>query len=226
MHNDGQGGTKTHQHFRSFCCPKDDPFENCQWPNDPDHFMAKYQSPVSQYANSKEDYCKEIGIFRSKHCLDGRLMVTQAQTTPPNLGLDNGMSVCWLGDGLSLDNTLCCSPPSRLTKDWPVNPAYLWSDAYDDKNDGVTWQWSNNFDNNHKDTTPDNLEVDYGDDPYGFVMLDGPPGSIAKQFGKQFTFLTDEEPKKIDWFVVTNVRETVIDATFDHTNVLPLTAGL
>jgi len=216
MGNGGQGGTTTHQHFRSFCCPKDDPFENCQWSNDPDYFMGKYQSPVSRCANSKEDFCKEIGICRSKHCFDGRLMVTRAQTTPPNLGLDNRTSVCWLGDGISLDNALCCSPPSRLTKDWPVNPAYLWSDAYDDKNDDVTWQWSNNFGNNHKDTTPDNLEVDHGDDPYGFVMLDGPPGSIAKQFGKQFTFLTDEEPKKIvsRSFVTTN--QSVIDATFDH----------
>jgi hypothetical protein len=54
----------------------------------------------------------------------------------------------------------------------------------------VTWQWSNNFGSNNKDTTPNNLEQDTGDDPYGFVMLDGPPGSIAKEFPKQFKFVT------------------------------------
>lgn len=212
MGNGGQGGTTTHRHFRSFCCPKDDPFENCKWSNDPDYFMGKYKSPSPACKDGqKTDYCKEDGICSSKHCFEGRLMVTKAAITPPNIEAKS----LFCGSDF-MDNALCCSPPSRLTKDWPVNPAYLWSNAYDDKDDDVTWQWSNNFGNNNKDTSPNNLEVDHGDDPYGFVMLDGPPGSIAKQFGKQFTFLTDEEPKKIvpRSFVTTN--QSIIDATFDH----------
>jgi hypothetical protein len=48
--------------------------------------------------------------------------------------------------------------------------------------------------------------------PYGFVMLDGRPGSIAKEFNKQFTFVTTNEPRNIvaRSFVTTN--QSVIDA--------------
>lgn len=111
---------------------------------------------------------------------------------------------------------LCCAPPSRLTKDWPVNPAWLWANAFSDKKDDVTWDWANNFGNNHADTVPNNLETDPGDDPYGFVMLDGPPGSIAKAFPKQFTIVTESEPLHIvpRSFVTTN--QTQLDSTFEH----------
>lgn len=112
--------------------------------------------------------------------------------------------------------SLCCAPSSRLTKNWPVSPAWLWADAYSDKEDDVTWDWANNFGNNHADKTPNNLEEDPGEDPYGFVMLDGPPGSIAKQFPRQFTVVTESEPVNVvpRSFVTTN--QTQLDATFDH----------
>jgi hypothetical protein len=47
-------------------------------------------------------------------------------------------------------------------------------------------------------------------------MLDGPPGSIANQFPKQFTFVTAAEPTGVvpRSFITTN--QTILDATFDH----------
>jgi hypothetical protein len=216
--NGGSGGPTTHQHFRSYCCPKEDALEKCYWANDPDYFFGKWKSfsyscepPVSM------EECRKKGICHSQNCFDGKLAVTRAQMTPPAFELSKTNPMCWISSDITSDGvSLCCSPPSRLTKDWPVNPAYLWSGAHTDKDDDVTWQWSNNFGSNNKDTTPNNLEQDAGDDPYGFVMLDGPPGSIAKEFSRQFTFVTANEPNNIvaRSFVTTN--QSVIDATFDH----------
>jgi hypothetical protein len=225
MGNGGSQGPTTHQYFRSFCCPKDDAYEKCSWSNDPSYFKGKYNShvfPCHTEQSQSEERCIDKAICKSMNCFDGSVLITQAAVTPPNWDLwQSGNSpdtvMCRVGDGYPDQGAaLCCSPPSRFTKEWPVNPAYLWSGAYTDKEDDVTWQWSNNFGNNNKDTDPDNLETDAGDDPYGFVMLDGPPGSIAKEFNKQFTFVTANEPRNIvpRSFVTNN--HSVLDATFDH----------
>lgn len=89
---------------------------------------------------------------------------------------------------------LCCEPPSIYTKAWPVVPSYLWSDVSDDldKND-ASWQWADNFGNNNHDITPDNLEDNPGANPYGFVMMNGPPGSIENAFADTFTVVEDTD---------------------------------
>jgi hypothetical protein len=216
--NGGQTGSATHQHFRSYCCPKSDPLEKCSWSNDPEYFSGKWKSSARACEGKvTDDRCRKLGTCLSQKCFDGKLAITRARVTPPNFELGKTDSMCWISRFEDEGGAaLCCSPPSRLTKDWPVNPAYLWSGAHTDDEDDITWQWSNNFGNNILDTTPNNLEVDPGDDPYGFVMLDGPPGSIAKQFSKQFTFVTENEPRDIvaRSFVTTN--PSVVDATFDH----------
>lgn len=114
------------------------------------------------------------------------------------------------------DFPLCCEPPSRFSQEWPVEPKYLWSNYYDDKDDDVSWDFSNNFGNNNKDTTPNDLEEDPGDDPYGFVMLDGPPGSINDAFHTQFTVLTDEEPVSHKKRSIITTNQTILDTVFDH----------
>jgi hypothetical protein len=49
------------------------------------------------------------------------------------------------------------------------------------------------FGNNNKDNRPNDIEDDPGTDPYGFVMLDGPPGSIDNAFDAQYTIVTRDE---------------------------------
>jgi hypothetical protein len=96
--------------------------------------------------------CRKKGICHSQNCFDGKLAVTRAQMTPPAFELSKTNPMCWISSDITSDGvSLCCSPPSRLTKEWPVNPAYLWSGAHTDKDDDVTWQWSNNFGSNNKD---------------------------------------------------------------------------
>lgn len=158
----------------------------------------------------------------SKSCNKDEIQITQASepSTLHEIELKMGGDVCegWAPPprNPTIQYKLCCSPPSRFTESWPVNPAYLWDGAYTDEDDDVTWQWSNNFGNNIKDTSPTDLEENPGDDPYGFVMLDGPPGSIASQFDRQFTVVTREQPVSVKprSFVTTNT--TILDSTFDH----------
>ncbi|KAF2818198.1 hypothetical protein CC86DRAFT_435113 [Ophiobolus disseminans] len=190
---------------KSYCCPEDDALEDCKWANDADYFKGKW--------DGRSWGCE--GVCHAKDCYAGSLEVTSASITEASMEVsqsDSAWNLC------GYDVALCCAPPSRFTKDWPVNPAYLWSEAFSDKKDDVTWEWANNFGNNHKDTKPDNLEEDPGEDPYGFVMLDGPPGSIAQQFSKQFTVLSETEATNVvsRSFVTTN--RTILDSTFEHSD--------
>ncbi|KAI6080959.1 hypothetical protein F4821DRAFT_265394 [Hypoxylon rubiginosum] len=212
MGNGGPDGPTTHQHFRSYCCPKNDALEDCKWANDPSGF-----DPDLQIWGRTALTCVQ------KDCSDTALAITSATepSTIYDLQQDMGSDVCEVWAPPSSKNSvpydLCCSPPSRFTDEWPVDPNYLWDNAWTGEDDDVSWQWSNNFGNNNEDTSPINLEDNPGGDPYGFVMLDGPPGSIAGQFDRQFTVLTRDEPLNIKprSFVTTNT--TILDATFDHT---------
>jgi chitinase len=117
---------------------------------------------------------------------------------------------------MSPDFKLCCDPPSRYNEKWPVEPKYLWSLYYDDAGDDVTWEFSDNFGNNNNDTKSDDMEEDPGTDPYGFVMLDGPPGSINNAFDTQYTVMTRDEPVKVKKRSIVTTNQTLMDAVFDH----------
>lgn len=205
--NGGSTGPETHQWFRSYCCPKDDALEDCEWSNDPSRFpgASVIAAPVCV---TKE--CPKDTLAITDALLPETLFNLKKENNDPCFSFVNY-------PGTTPGFPLCCAPPSRFTHDWPVNPAYLWSGAWTGDDDDVSWEWADNFGSNNADTHPDNLETDPGDDPYGFVMLDGPPGSIAKQFNKQFTILTRDAPTvfKPKTYVTTN--QTILDATFEHT---------
>ncbi|KAI0439807.1 hypothetical protein F4803DRAFT_568057 [Xylaria telfairii] len=206
----GGAGPTTHYHFRSYCCPKHNALEDCKWSNDASRFL------------DGEIWSRTALGCNQKGCPKDELEITEATEPSPLHDLEQkmGSDVCELWSSPpstpSIEYKLCCSPPSSFTHDWPVNPAWLWDGAHTDKDDDVSWQWADNFGNNNKDTSPTNLEENPGDDPYGFVMLDGPPGSIAKQFDRQFTVVTRDEPVNIKprSFVTTNT--TILDSTFEH----------
>ncbi|EHL01782.1 putative endochitinase [Glarea lozoyensis 74030] len=203
--NGGTQGPMTAQYFRSYCCPKDDPLEDCQWSND------LSRAP-------KEHTLRRCAL---KTCDSGELEITEAlkPSTLYELQKEQGAEVCDFYNGLpgfAPEYPLCCSPPSKFDRDWPVNPAYLWNGAHVGEKDDVSWVFADNFGNNNKDTSPTNLEENPGEDPYGFVMLDGPPGSIAKQFDAQFTVITRDEPLIIKPRSLVTTNKTVLDATFDH----------
>ncbi|KAF7176523.1 hypothetical protein CNMCM7691_002841 [Aspergillus felis] len=179
--------------YREFCCPKKDEFVNCEW---------------------------AIKDCNPGQCAKNKLEVTTAQM--PSWVYDNSMwtsNQCYgfqIPDMMSADFKLCCDPPSRYNEKWPVEPKYLWSHYYDNAGDDVTWEFSDNFGNNNKDTTPADMEEDPGTDPYGFVMLDGPPGSINNAFGTQYTVVTRDEPVKVTKRSIVTTNQTLMDAVFDH----------
>lgn len=58
----------------------------------------------------------------------------------------------------------------------------------------MEWAYVDNYDNNNKQSSPGD---DDGDDPYGFVMLDGTAGSIDSSFASTYEFArrSEEVPK-------------------------------
>jgi chitinase len=117
---------------------------------------------------------------------------------------------------ISPDFPLCCEPPSTYSEKWPVEPKYLWSHYYDGDDDDISWQFSDNFGSNNKDTTPGDMDDDPGTDPYGFVMLDGPPGSIHNAFGSQYTVVTRDAPTNIKKRSIVTTNQTTLDSVFDY----------
>ncbi|RLL93598.1 hypothetical protein CFD26_101115 [Aspergillus turcosus] len=178
---------------REFCCPKSDDFEKCEW---------------------------AIKDCNPGQCATNKLQVTTAQT--PSWIYDYSMdtsSQCYgfrIPEMMSPDFKLCCDPPSRYNEKWPVEPKYLWSHYYDSADDDVTWEFSDNFGNNNEDGRPDDMEEDPGSDPYGFVMLDGPPGSINNAFNAQYTVVTRDEHLHVKKRSIVTTNQTVMNAVFDH----------
>ncbi|KAJ5101602.1 hypothetical protein NUU61_003824 [Penicillium alfredii] len=142
-----QGPNSYRQPSQAFCCPKNDKFEKCVWRRDelgckPAQCAKDKLQITSALLPSwkKEDY-KVI----SRECIG-----TPGYPIPPMR---------------MPQYPLCCEPPSRYGKKGPVEPSYLWSHCYDSKDDDVTWEFSDNFGNNNKDTMPGVMEDDPGTDP-------------------------------------------------------------
>jgi chitinase len=111
---------------------------------------------------------------------------------------------------------LCCDPPSVYTQTWPVLPSYLWSDVSDDKTNDVTWEVADDFGNNDHDILPNDPTTQPGQDPYGFVMMDGPKGSISNSFSKTFTVVSRHEPINVKPRSLLTTDKEVLDNVYTH----------
>lgn len=187
--------------------------EKCVWANDASNF------PTEEEAGSQAPYLitKQCS---TKWCPSGKLDVAKSKRpeTLDKLLADSDFCADWTDlPGSPPDYSLCCDPPTRFDRTWPVVPSYLWS-HYDDSEDAdVSWDWANNFGNNDGDTRPNNLEEEPGEDPYGFVMLDGTPGSIQNQFGKDFTVVEEsEQPRRRKRSSPLTNDRAEIDGVFEH----------
>ncbi|KAL8650554.1 MAG: hypothetical protein Q9226_005099 [Calogaya cf. arnoldii] len=109
-----------------------------------------------------------------------------------------------------------CDPPSKYNDDWPVDPKYLFEHYYNTDADDVMWSYDNEYRNNNKDTSQSNPGDGVGQDAYGFVMLDGPPGSLDSQFSDTHTITrrTVEVPTVKRSILTSN--SSIIDSTFEH----------
>lgn len=209
---DGSIGSPLHDRFkRAFCCPKGKGFRQCNWSNDP---KAQNQpNGILQY--DPDLYCKP------QPCAKTQTQVTQAleppeppEVNPTHTGINcDGVST---PPGYDQDYPYCCDPPSTYSDKWPVDPKYLFEHYYDGPEDDVMWSYDDEFRNNNADTSQSAPGDESGKDAYGFVMLDGAPGSLDNDFPATHTITrrTAKLPNVKRSILTTN--STIIDSTFDH----------
>ncbi|KAI0385398.1 chitinase A1 [Hypomontagnella monticulosa] len=189
---------------RSLCCPSAEAPMNCAWSDDGGEALwTCYQKQ-----------CKPDKLVWSRGNMPPALY-TLTQPFPfghSTLCDVNGFT--W--PGLLPEFHLCCDPPSIYTEKWPVLPSYLWSDVADNETDDVTWQFSDDFGNNDMDIVPHDQSTDPGADPFGFVMLDGPKGSISNAFSKSFTVIQRDEPVNVKPRSLLTTNKTVLDNVYTH----------
>lgn len=115
---------------------------------------------------------------------------------------------CFMSSG-TVQHRLCCDPKPDL--DLPFDLKKIFPDPI---GEDVAYQYSDNYGNNDRDPYgPD--EIDLGDDPYGFIVLDGDEDALQGEFPSDFAFthaedgsgnpiakrelLTRDEPNLVDW---------------------------
>lgn len=78
------------------------------------------------------------------------------------------------------------------------------------------WSYDNEFRNNNADSSQSPPSDESGTDAYGFVMLDGPPGSLDNDFPSSNTITrrTIEIPKRKRSIPTRN--NTILDSNFEH----------
>ncbi|KAL8729755.1 MAG: hypothetical protein Q9181_004891 [Wetmoreana brouardii] len=210
---DGAVGSPLVDRFkRGFCCPKGKGYKKCNWSNDPQVSEAD-GVPFLTYDPAL--------VCQPQPCGKRQTEVTQA-LRPPQSPLVNPSHTGLSCDGFSIppgfsqEFPYCCEPPSRYSDDWPVDPKYLFEHYYNTAEDDVMWSYDNEFRNNNADKSQSNPGDEDGKDAYGFVMLDGAPGSLDNDFPDThvITRRTVEFPKAKR--SILTINSTTIDSTFEH----------
>jgi GH18 family chitinase len=176
----------------SFCCPNSFAgYSNCEW-------------------SQESDVPGNPGNCVAKSCPPTKLKITHA-LVPPDLREDCGARLPTNDAG---EFSYCCDPSPTYTHDLPVDPAKLWTDPhYQD----VEWSYSDEYTNNDKDPEFSGQQA-YGDDAYGFIMMDGPTDMISHSFERDFTVIHDDPSlpaRKSKRSIITR-DSSILDATFDH----------
>ena len=87
-----------------------------------------------------------------------------------------------------MQHKFCCDPV-RLDSDLPFDVSKIFPNSY---SQDTVYQYKDNYGNNNKDPHgPD--EMDVGDDPYGFVLLDGPSDALQGNFPRDFIFVHEND---------------------------------
>ncbi|KAH8889137.1 hypothetical protein GQ53DRAFT_653194, partial [Thozetella sp. PMI_491] len=185
---------------QAYCCPNDDIPQNCSWTFeegatfDPQKICLPTVCPPTkvQYTTALDP----PNPFKDVQSLEG-VDCSAYQPLP-------GQNPNW---------PYCCDPPENYNGKWPVDPSYLWANPDKDTGADIMWAYQDNYGNNDGQTKPDDA---YGDDPYGFVMIDGPPGSVDASFAAAYTVARSVEGIPMAKRSLLTRNKTLIDTTFDH----------
>ena len=205
------GSPLTDRFKRGFCCSKNKRYKDCYWDN---NYHPK-DGEIVQYGD-QSIFCQP------QSCGKGTTAVTEALRPPPSVYENpshTGQSCdrFTIPPGFSQEFHYCCQPPSKYSSDWPVDPKYLFEHYYDAPDDDVMWSYDNEYRNNNNDKSQSNPGDEDGKDAYGFVMLDGAPGSLDNDFPDSHTTTTRSiEELKIKKRSMLTTNATVLDSTFEH----------
>ncbi|KAK1913093.1 hypothetical protein P3342_005029 [Pyrenophora teres f. teres] len=182
---------------QSFCCPIAGLYDDCTWA--PVVEKTKVVDGVEMVMMNTMQQCMNTACSKDQ--------VTIAKATLPERPAGYPAPCGSYNPGLQ--HRFCCNPPRDV--DLPFDIEKIFSDP----NGGdVVYQYKDNYGNNDKDPNgPDEDEV--GDDPYGFVLLDGDEKALQSRFAHDFEFvheddgtgktlkkrttLTREDPDLLDW---------------------------
>ena len=207
------GSPLTDRFKRAFCCPKGKAPGHCNWSNDP---------KTDSFPNGVVPYGDPVAFCQPQPCPEDQTKITEA-LDPPRSPLDTGngflQNTCdgfSIPAGFSKEFSFCCDPPSKYSDEWPVDPKYLFEHYYDAPEDDVMWSYDDEYRNNNADSTEAPAGAEDGSDAYGFVMLDGAPGSLDNEFPDSHTITTRNlEDTKRKRSILTSDRSKV-NSTFDH----------
>ncbi|KAM3447483.1 hypothetical protein MY3296_008663 [Beauveria thailandica] len=188
--------------------------DNCYWSNDLT-LLDPPKGGTKQYPDSYKDFF----TCNNKECPYYDIKVTTALIPHTSINWVKKDAIdCSAYPQMNIVEPaygLCCNPPSPFKKKLPVDPSFLWSDAHKEDAAENVWEFADDFGNNNMDTTPDNLYENPGDDPYGFIMLNGPDGSLNDNFGKDFTVVSDKEPQGLKKRSLLTTNQTILDSVFE-----------
>ncbi|KAL8706621.1 MAG: hypothetical protein Q9201_000368 [Fulgogasparrea decipioides] len=232
---DAKGVGDCYSGHRSLCCDSTEVLDRCYW--------TDCQGPLNLYDpaecnNSDDEYMtfrfdQDNGAF----CSDAYVSSVDGSVGSPLTDRFKRGFCCPKGKGYEKCNwsndpresgaygnpEVACQPhpcgkgqTEVYSSDWPVDPKYLFEHYYNKEEDDVMWSYDNEFRNNNADKSQSNPGDEDGEDAYGFVMLDGPPGSLDDEFANSHTITrrTVEIPKFKRSILTTN--STVLNSTFEH----------
>ncbi|OAA77046.1 Chitinase II [Akanthomyces lecanii RCEF 1005] len=190
------------------------PLENCFWSNDI-RLLDPPDGGDKQYSDSYADFF----TCNNKECPYYDIKVTKALIPHTSIDWINKDSIDCSAypqmNNVEPEYGLCCNPPNPLKKKLPVDPSFLWSDPHKEDGSENVWEFADDFGNNNQDTTPDNQYENPGSDPYGFIMLNGPDGSLNDNFGKDFTVVSEKEPDALEKRSLLTTNRTILDNVFE-----------
>ncbi|USP75586.1 hypothetical protein yc1106_02860 [Curvularia clavata] len=182
---------------QSFCCPIAGLYNDCNW------------KPVVQKTEVVNGI-EMVQMNTMQQCMNTACpkdQVTIAKATLPERA--SGYPAPCGSYYSGLQHRFCCNPPRDVDLPFDIKKIFPDSNGAD-----IAYQYKDNYGNNDKDPNgPDEDEV--GDDPYGFVLLDGDQEALQSRFAHNFEFvheddgtgktlkkrmtLTREDPDLLDW---------------------------
>ncbi|KAJ5375522.1 hypothetical protein N7517_007528 [Penicillium concentricum] len=185
--------------FQNFCCKVDSKLNNCDW-----------VPAVEKFTSGDGDGPNLITLPTAQECSKRFCPSTQftaSKAKLPNRSAGKRGPCDWAYPGLQ--HRLCCDPdPDR---DLPFDLKKIFPNPI---GEDVGYRYTDNYGNNNRDPHgPD--ETDVGDDPYGFIVLDGDEDALQGEFPSNFEFthaedgtgkpikkretLSRDDPNLMDW---------------------------